>query len=69
MFWKSFLRAAILAFLMLLPFGAGLASADSHCEFADETIKFGGIAPLSPPGSTGVSRPPPMKLRFWKRLA
>ena len=32
----------------------GSASADGHCEFADETIKIGGIAPLSPPGSTGA---------------
>ena len=30
------------------------ASADSHCDFADEVIKLGGIAPLSPPGATGA---------------
>lgn len=28
--------------------------ADGHCEFADEVIKFGGIAPLSAPGATGA---------------
>ena len=28
--------------------------ADGHCDFADETIKFGGVAPLSPPGATGA---------------
>ena len=39
---------------LLLMMGSGWASADSHCEFADETIKFGGIAPLSPPGATGA---------------
>ena len=32
----------------------GIARADSHCDFADETIRLGGIAPLSPPGATGA---------------
>ena len=54
MFGKSYLRTMILAFSFLLLFGAGLANADGHCDFADETIKIGGIAPLSPPGSTGA---------------
>ncbi len=40
--------------ILLLAIGAGLTMADEHCEFADETIKFGGIAPLSPPGATGA---------------
>ncbi len=31
-----------------------LTRADGHCEFADETIRLGGIAPLSPPGATGA---------------
>ena len=35
-------------------FGGGAALADGHCEFADETIKLGGLAPLSPPGATGA---------------
>ena len=41
-----------LSLLVLFPV-AGIR-ADSHCAFADETIKFGGIAPLSPPGATGA---------------
>ena len=40
--------------VMLLLVGGNAALADGHCEFADETIKIGGIAPLSPPGSTGA---------------
>ena len=39
--------------VMLLGSGS-LASAEEHCEFADETIKVGGIAPLSAPGATGA---------------
>ena len=38
--------------LLLLPISA--VHADGHCEFADEVIKIGGIAPLSPPGATGA---------------
>ncbi len=38
--------------LLLLPIAN--IQADSHCYFADETIRFGGIAPLSPPGATGA---------------
>ncbi len=48
LFW--IICAALL--LTLAPMG-GLY-ADGHCDFADEVIKFGGIAPLSPPGSTGA---------------
>ena len=51
---KLSLRTLLLAFSLMLLFCAGLAHADSHCEFADDTIKFGGIAPLSPPGATGA---------------
>ena len=40
--------------LVLLLAGASLVGADGHCEFADETIRLGGIAPLSPPGATGA---------------
>ena len=43
--------AVLLALLLL---SAGGAFADGHCEFADEVIKLGGIAPLSPPGATGA---------------
>ena len=51
---KLIMRTAIGALSVLLLFTASLAKADSHCEFADATIKLGGIAPLSPPGSTGA---------------
>ena len=44
-----------LMLLMLLGSGS-LASAEEHCEFAEETIKVGGIAPLSAPGATGAGR-------------
>ena len=48
-------RTLLTVMPLLLALGlAGIASADSHCAFADETIKFGGIAPLSPPGATGA---------------
>ena len=46
------LRIVAALSLLLLSVGAGYA--DSHCDFADETIKLGGIAPLSPPGATGA---------------
>ena len=51
---KSFLLRIIVALSLLLLLGSSVAIADSHCDFADETIKFGGIAPLSPPGATGA---------------
>lgn len=47
-FW--IICAALL--IALAPMGG--ISADGHCEFADEVITFGGLAPLSPPGSTGA---------------
>ena len=37
---------------LLLSLFTGLASADSDCNFADETIRIGGIVPLSAPGAT-----------------
>ena len=49
----SFLKR-ILAALLLLLASVNLIGADGHCEFADETIKIGGIAPLSAPGATGA---------------
>ncbi len=52
MLGKLGLKLIVLAIVLVMPF-AGI-SADSHCEFADETIRFGGIAPLSPPGATGA---------------
>ncbi len=48
MFW--IICAALL--IMLAP--TGDLYADGHCDFADEVIKFGGIAPLSAPGATGA---------------
>ena len=46
-------RKAVALFIVLLLTASG-AFADGHCDFADETIRIGGIAPLSPPGSTGA---------------
>ena len=43
----TLLTALLVLFSLVLP----ATYADSHCEFAEETIKVGGIAPLSPPGS------------------
>ena len=40
---------SILAVLLVMPFG--MVQADEHCEFADEVIRFGGIAPMSAPGA------------------
>ena len=40
---------ALIAMLSLLPIG--MVQADGHCEFADYTIKFGGLAPMSAPGA------------------
>jgi branched-chain amino acid transport system substrate-binding protein len=48
------LRTIIATMVLLLVANGIIMQADSHCEFADETIKFGGIAPLSPPGATGA---------------
>lgn len=47
-----FLLFCALSVFMLAPMGG--IYADEHCQFADETIKLGGIAPLSPPGATGA---------------
>ena len=52
MFGKMRTLLLVMAIVLVTPF-AGI-SADGHCEFADETIRFGGIAPLSPPGATGA---------------
>ena len=49
---RLLIRAALILALALQALGAVIG--DSHCEFADETIRFGGIAPLSPPGATGA---------------
>ncbi|MCY3978190.1 MAG: ABC transporter substrate-binding protein [Chloroflexi bacterium] len=41
--------AALLAMITLLPFSA--VQADGHCEFAEDSIKIGGLVPLSAPGA------------------
>ena len=41
-----------IAIVLLLSLFTGLASADSHCDFADEVVRIGGIVPLSAPGAT-----------------
>ena len=51
---KSYILVLFAFVLLLLLAYVGFTRADEHCEFADETIKFGGIAPLSPPGATGA---------------
>ena len=51
---KLLLLRITVALPLLLLLSVSGAYADSHCEFADETIKIGGIAPLSPPGATGA---------------
>ncbi len=43
--------ALFLLFLTALMANLSLARAESQCEFADETIKFGAFAPLSAPGA------------------
>ena len=44
-------RLALVALLLVGALGATV-SADGHCDFADETIRIGGIVPLSAPGAT-----------------
>ena len=48
------MRTAIVKFCLLpllILFQSVALQADSHCQFADETIRIGGIVPLSSPGS------------------
>jgi len=46
------LRARAAAIMLLIaPLLSAAAYADSHCSFADETIRIGGVVPLSSPGS------------------
>ena len=53
MSFKTLFAIICSALLILLALISGVF-ADGHCEFADEVIKIGGIAPLSPPGATGA---------------
>ncbi|MYE27131.1 MAG: ABC transporter substrate-binding protein, partial [Chloroflexi bacterium] len=41
--------AGLFAMVILLPFSA--VQADGHCEFAEDSIKIGGLVPLSAPGA------------------
>ena len=41
--------AALLALIAILPLSA--VHADGHCEFAEDSIKIGGLVPLSAPGA------------------
>ena len=45
------LARATALMLLILTFLSGAVYADSHCDFADETIRIGGVVPLSAPGS------------------
>ena len=44
----------IFVFVLVALMSVSVIHADGHCEFADETIILGGLAPLSPPGSTAA---------------
>ena len=48
---KTAISTIIMTSLLALVSIGNLALADSHCEFADETILLGGIVPLSAPGA------------------
>ena len=54
MFSKPKLLVFVVSILLSMVGVSGMVTADSHCEFAEETIVIGGIAPLSPPGATGA---------------
>ena len=41
----------LICLLSLSSFSTGVAQADSHCDFAEETVLIGGVVPLSSPGS------------------
>ncbi|MCY3832837.1 MAG: ABC transporter substrate-binding protein [Chloroflexi bacterium] len=53
MLLKSVILRIVAASLLVL-LSASAVYADGHCDFAEEAIKLGGIAPLSPPGATGA---------------
>ena len=46
---KRLARLAIA--LCMLAMAGGVAQADAHCDFADESVRLGGVVPLSAPGS------------------
>ena len=48
---KSLLLTVVTIFVMLAALPFGMVQAQDDCEFAEETITFGGIAPMSAPGA------------------
>ncbi len=48
---KSLVLSLITIFVMIALMPMGAIHADGHCEFAEDVITFGGIAPMSAPGS------------------
>ena len=48
---KSLILSLITIFVMIALMPMSMIHADGHCEFADEVITFGGIAPMSAPGA------------------
>lgn len=48
---KSLFASLVILLVLLALMPLGMIQADSHCEFADEAIKIGGLVPLSAPGS------------------
>ena len=54
MFRKSLAMYVFTSLVYLILANLSFVRADGHCDFADETIKIGGIAPLSAPGATGA---------------
>ena len=53
MSFKTLFTIICSALLLVLASMSGVY-ADGHCDFADEAIRLGGLAPLSPPGATGA---------------
>lgn len=41
----------LICLFSLVSLSAGIAQADTHCDFAEETVLIGGVVPLSAPGS------------------
>jgi len=48
---KSLLLAIFTIVMLIAALPIGMVQAQDDCEFADEVIKFGGIAPMSAPGA------------------
>lgn len=48
---KCLWMRTVVGTLLIAALLSGAAQADQHCDFADETIRIGGVVPLSAPGS------------------